>query len=171
MADAYRVTSARPSIKVSRGAPDQGTDAKIIDINQAAVERAAAAEKREAKKSFTTEKLTWINLLMMDHRQQPVARLVGVAIAQTINEDTKVSKASDRVIADRLGLSVRTVITSRQALRDGEWLAWHKPNPRATNRTQLVLIDKNIRSVEDHQIALKDRRDFEASEGRRRRKS
>ena len=131
-------------------------------------DRAAAAEKAATKKSFTSEKLTWVNLLMMDHRQQPVARFVGIAIAQTINEDTKVSKTSDRVIADRLGLSVRTVFTSRQALRDGEWLAWHKPDPRAANRTKLVLTEKNIRSVEDHQIALKDQRDFEAAEGRRR---
>lgn len=144
-----------------------GGDAEIIDIRRAAPD-IAAAEKREAKRTFTSEKLTWVNHLMMDHRLQPVARLVGIAIAQTINEDTKVSRISDRVIADRLGLSVRTVISSRQALRDGEWLAWHKPNPRATNRTKLVLTEKNIRSVEDHQIALKDRRDFEAAGVRRR---
>ena len=80
------------------------------DLNRAAIDTAEAG-KHEAKKSFTSEKLTWVNLLMMDHRQQPVARLVGIAIAQTINEKTKVSKTSDRVIADRLGVSVRTVVT------------------------------------------------------------
>jgi hypothetical protein len=163
-----RVSGEGGHAKASHREPDHGGDAKIIDINRVASDRAAAAEKAATKKSFTSEKLTWINLLMMDHRQQPVARLVGIAIAQTINEDTKVSKTSDRVIADRLGISVRTVNTSRQALRDGEWLTWHKPDPRAANRTKLVLTEKNIRSVEDHQIALKDQRDYKAAEGRRR---
>jgi hypothetical protein len=139
-------------------------DAEVIDINRAAV----AAAKREAKKTFTSEKLSWVNLLMMDHEQQPVARLVGIAIAQTVNEETGVSKTSDRVIADRLGISDRTVIRSRLALRDGEYLAWHKPNPRAANRTKLVLSEKNIRRVEGEQINRKDRRDFEASEPRTR---
>jgi hypothetical protein len=160
MADASHVTRDRPT--------DNGDHAaKVVNINRATIDR-AAAEKREAKKTFTSEKLTWINHLMMDHRQQPVARLVGIAFAQTINEDTKVSKTSDRVIADRLGISVRTVVTSRQALRDGQWLAWHRPDRRAANRTKLVLTDKNIRNIEDHQTALKDRREFEASEAERR---
>jgi hypothetical protein len=105
---------------------------------------------------------------MMDHRQLPIHRLVGIAIAQTINEDDEETRTSDRVIAEKLGISVRTVITSRQALRDGEWLAWHKPSPSVTNRTQMVLTEKNIRSVEDHQTALKDRRDIEKSERPRR---
>lgn len=154
----------------ARRLPERGHNTKdnIIPFDASPAAAETPSEQREAKKSFTSKKLTWINLLMMDHRQQPVARLVGIAIAQTINEDTKVSKASDRVTADKLGVSIRTVITSRQALRDGQWLAWHKPNPRATNRTKLVLTDKNIRSVEDHQIELKNRRDFEVSEGRRR---
>ena len=160
MADAFHVTRDRQTDNSDHAA-------KVVNINRATIDR-PAAEKREAKKTFTSEKLTWINHLMMDHRQQPIARLVGIAFAQTISEDTRVSKTSDRVIADRLGISVRTVITSRQALRDGQWLAWHKPNPRAANRTKLVLTEKNISSVEDHQIALKDRRDFKASEGRRR---
>jgi|SRR5471030_1712396 hypothetical protein len=163
MAVPVEVTRARPTNKAS-----VGRTAEIIDIKKAASDKAAAAEKAAAKKSFTSEKLTWINLLMMDRGQQPVARLVGIAIVQTINEEIKVSKTSVRVIADRLGICVRTVITSRQALRDGEWLAWHKPNPRATNRTKMVLTEKNIRSVEDYQTALKDQRDFEASERRRR---
>src|SRR5438445_13331073 len=89
---------------------DAGND-KVIDIRRAATNRTTAVEKAVAKKSFTSEKLTWVNLLMTDHRQKPIARLVGIAIAQTISEDTKVSKASDRFIADRLGISVRTVIT------------------------------------------------------------
>ena len=96
-----------------------GGDANIIDLKMAATDMAAASEKASNKKSFTSEKLTWTNLLMMDHKQKPVHRLVGIAIAHTINEDTRVSKTSDRVIADRLGISVRTVITARQQLRDG----------------------------------------------------
>jgi hypothetical protein len=140
-------------------------NAKVIDIKQAANAKAAAAEKRDAKKTFTSEKLTWINLLMMDHRQTLVARLVGIAIAQTINEKTKESFTKDRVIADRLGISERSVIRSRQALRDAQWLAWHKPNPRQPNHTKLVLTEKNIRNVEDQQTALKDQRDFDAKPG------
>jgi hypothetical protein len=166
----YQSAQARPS-RNDHHDDHHHDDGNVVpfDATAAAAEKAAAAAKREAKKTFTSKKLTWVNMLMMDHRQQPVARLVGIAIAQTVNEDTEVSKTSDRVIADRLGISVRTVITSRLALRDGEWLAWHKPNPRAANRTKLVLTEKNIQSVEDQQIALKDRRDFEASEQPKRR--
>jgi hypothetical protein len=166
LADGLHVTSARSTGKLTRD-PDHGREAKIIDIKRAATDR-TSAEKVAAKKSFTSEKLTWINLLMKDHGQKPVHRLVGIAIAQTVNEDTRESRASDRFLAESLGISVRTVITARKALHGGEWLAWHKPNPRAANRTKLVLTEKNIRSVEDHQTALKDQRDFEAFEGRRR---
>jgi hypothetical protein len=160
MADARHITQVRPTDNSDHAA-------NVVSIDRATID-GPAAEKREAKKTFTSEKLTWVNHLMMDHRQEPVARLVGIAIAQTISEDTKVSKTSDRVIADRLGISRRSAVAARQALRDGQWLAWYKPNPRAANRTKLVLTEKNIRFVEDHQIALKDRRDFEASEGRQR---
>jgi hypothetical protein len=65
-------------------------------------------------------------------------------------------------------ISVRSVVTARQELRDRDWLIWHKPDPRAANRTKLLLIAKNVSLVEDHQIDLKDRRDFESSERRRR---
>jgi hypothetical protein len=142
---------------------------KIIDNEHAASDRAAAAQKASAQKqSFTSKKLDWVNYLMRDHRLYPVARLVGIALAQTINEKTEISIASDRYIADVLGICVRTVIASRMALRDHEWLAWYKPNPRAPNQTKLVLIPKNIESIRDEQTALKDQRDFEASERMRR---
>jgi hypothetical protein len=143
----------------------------VVDINQAAAKKAAAQAGAEAKKSFTSEKLTWVNLLMMDHRQEPLARLIGIAIAQTINDKTRVSFASDRLIADRLGISVRSVVGARRALRDGEWLTWHKPKPRGPNHTKLVLTEKNVNAIEDHQVALRDRRDFDEHENGRKRRT
>jgi hypothetical protein len=146
-------------------------DGKIIDITQAGKDKAAAAEKASAakkKQTFTSKKLDWVNYLMRDDQQQPIARLVGIAYAQTIKEETEISIASVRYIADVLGVSVRTIITSRQALRDGEWLAWHRPHRRSVNHTKLVLIQKNMIRIEDVQTARKDRRDFEENERRRR---
>jgi hypothetical protein len=66
-----------------------------------------------------------------------------------------------------LGVSVRTVVTSRQALCDGEWLASHRPNRRGTYHTKLVLAEKNTIRIEGTQTARKDRRDFEETERRR----
>ena len=66
--------------------PKRGGDGdKIIDITRAASDRAAAAQKAstaEKKQTFTSKKLDWINYLMMDDLQQPVAKLVGIAFAQ-----------------------------------------------------------------------------------------
>jgi hypothetical protein len=56
-------------------------DGKIIDITQAAKDKATAAQKASAKKSFTSKKLDWVNYLMRDDQQQPIARLVGIAYA------------------------------------------------------------------------------------------
>ena len=71
--------------------PKRGGDGdKIIDITRAASDRAAAAQKAstaEKKQTFTSKKPDWINYLMMDDLQQPVAKLVGIAFAQTINEN------------------------------------------------------------------------------------
>jgi hypothetical protein len=133
-----------------------------VDITPTASDRAAAAEKTSAKKSFTSEKLDWINSLMMDHRLKPIERLGGIAYAQTVNEQTRISKASDQLIADRLGVSRRTVIRLKQKLCDYEWLACRRPeNRRLPNETKLLSIPKNIESIKDQQTALKDQRDYE----------
>lgn len=120
------------------------------------------ATNAASRKTFTSEKLTWMEYLRKDHGLELSARIVGITIAQHINEKSRTTYISDRLIADEIGISVRSVVTARQALRDGQWIAWCKPTPRGPNHTKLVTAQKNIDAIDDHQTALRDRRDFEA---------
>ncbi len=133
---------------------DHVGDADIIDFNQAAAQKAADAD---AKRSIGSLKLYWLEKLMsarpeIDH---PTYR-VAACIAFTINQGTQQARISDLTVAHKTGICPTQVRVARMKLRDLGWLIWKRT--RDTNLYKLLLLERNVRDIEDRQTILRDKR-------------
>jgi hypothetical protein len=137
-------------------------DAEVIPFRLAPPSsRRDDSTQADTLKTWTAQKLKWQRYLTRAHRLTLLTRLVGIAYAEAMHEDSGITRASIRYIADVLGISERAVKAARQTLCDEQWLGSFRPHRRASYRTKLVLTEENMSRIDDVQIARKDARDFE----------
>jgi len=110
-------------------------------------DNADAAEVR----SFTSQKLDWITAMIADHRLDARAKIVGVCIAQHINQHTRTWILSDEVIADKTGIPKRGIQRARRSLRTIGWVGWK----RTGDANLYWTLSEQMDSVLDRQRSLK----------------
>ncbi|MBR0801729.1 hypothetical protein JQ615_41030 [Bradyrhizobium jicamae] len=82
-------------------------------------------ENDEARqKSWTSQKLEWLNRVSVDPRVKPGTFEVGFCIIQHANAGTGIAILSDRTISDKTGISSAEVYRHRQALKELGWITW-----------------------------------------------
>ena len=77
-------------------------------------------------KSFTSDKLDWLNAVMSDGLLNPTARNVAYWIAQHINQHTNKTILSDELLADKVNVSQRSIRRSRDELKKRGWIVWNR---------------------------------------------
>lgn len=148
------------SHQVAQARPSRGNyvgDAEIIDIHQAATDRAAAKADADDKRSLGSIKLTWLQTIMsafpeIDHATYRVA----ACIAFTVNQASRYARISSQAIADKTGVSLTQVKAARKTLRDHGWLIWKRT--RDANLYKLILLERNVSDIDDRQNIRRDRR-------------
>jgi hypothetical protein len=106
-----------------------------------------------------SEKLNWVDAMMADHRLDPMDRLVGYWIAQCLNRERGTAYVSDKTLADKAGVSIRSVSDARKALRAAGWIKW-----RRTSKANIyTLLNEPMAAVVERQKELKAARDHDRS--------
>jgi hypothetical protein len=111
-------------------------------------------EDKANKKTFTGEKLDWLNLVNADPRLDASAFKVAFCIAQHINQNSGTWMLSDELISDKTSLPTRTVQRARKALRDLGWINWR----RTGGANVYWLLNGQVNAMLDHLTMLKDAR-------------
>lgn len=105
-------------------------------------------------KSFTSDKLDWLNAIMADNLLNPTARNVGYWIAQHINERTGKAMLSDKTLSDKINVQERAIRRARNELKKRHWINW----TRTQTANIYVLGSAPINRVSDLQIMLREQR-------------
>jgi hypothetical protein len=114
-----------------------------------------AAVKDQAVRTFTSDKLTWQDCLCAVATLPPAAFKVGRCISQAVNHKTmETFRLSDRAIADKTGLSERTVRRMKHLLRDAGWIVWRRTASANIYRT----LDQHLNAVIDDQLLRREAR-------------
>lgn len=121
------------------------------------------ADDADQRRSFTGDKLDWMNALSADPRLDARAFEVGFCIAQHVNAERGIAIVSDETIADKTGIPKRWVLRARQSLRDAGWIDW-----RRTKAANIYWsLGDRINAVTDHQIILREKRTERQSKARK----
>lgn len=136
---------------------DASRSADIIDINQVAIDKAAAKTDADDKRSVGSMKLTWMQTIMsaypeIDHATYRVAACIAFAV----NQASRYARISSQTIADKTGVSLTQVKAARKTLRDHGWLTWKRT--RDANLYRLMLLERNVSDIDDRQTICRDRR-------------
>jgi hypothetical protein len=151
--EAHRLTSARPTGKVPRGDPDHGGDAKIININRAAIAKAATDPEAEAKAKFTSWKLDWMRAVRSHPLVASTDARVAETVAQHINWKTKEARLYIETIGDEINKSERTVLRSLANLRALGLIDWKR---RANKASVFWLLDDKIETIAERRKTWRD---------------
>ena len=132
-------------------------DATVVNINQAAIDKAAAQADADDKRSLGSFKLDWLQTLMsaypeIDHATYRVA----ACIAFTVNQASRYARISSQTIADKTGVKLTKVKAARTTLRDHGWLVWKRT--RDANLYKLISLERNVSEIDDRQTICRDRR-------------
>ena len=111
--------------------------------------------EKAKQRSFTGDKLDWMNAVSADPLLDARAFEVAFCIAQHVNKASGLAILSDDTIADKTGIARRWVARARVALREGRWIDWKRTKTANIYWTK----GDRIGAVTDHQVILKERRD------------
>ena len=106
-------------------------------------------------KSFTSDKLDWLNALMSDGKISSTAFRVGFCIAKHINQHTGITFVSDETIGDETNISRRRIIEARNLLKNEGWVIWKRTRTANVYR----LLSDNLNAILDEQIKKSDLRE------------
>ena len=123
---------------------------------------AALVEKAE-KRTFTSDKLDWVNALSADPRVSSEAFEVGFCIAQHVNQRTGKAILSVETIRDKTHVNLRSVHRCRMHLKELGWIDW----VRTKTANVYVTLGLNMNAVLDHQLVLKEQRDERRQKSRK----
>jgi Helix-turn-helix domain len=78
------------------------------------------------KKTFTADKLNWLDCVANDRDLKPAAFKVAYAIMQHVNAETLIAWLSDETLVDITGISRPQVQRHRESLKEAGWLTWER---------------------------------------------
>jgi hypothetical protein len=124
--------------------------------------REYSAEEKAARSKFTTEKLLWLDAMVLDRRLSASARVYALYIALRINWETGITFVSDGTVSDETGMSTTTISDVRKVLVETKWLEVSRRNRGSTYTFRMSPV--NVNGMLDIRIAKREMR----AEARRR---
>jgi hypothetical protein len=100
----------------------------------------------DRKKTFTADKLNWLDCVANDRSLKHAAFKVAYAIMQHVNSETLIAWLSDETLVDVTGISRAMVQRHRESLKEAGWLTW-KRTPDANLYTPIF--DRVMAGLED----------------------
>jgi Tfp pilus assembly major pilin PilA len=133
----------------------QSTNLKIKQPDRAPDIARVNDDRRGMIDFSTSEKLDWLTAVMADHRINVQAKVAAFSIMQHVNRETGRAFVSDATIADKTGMSRKTVVRGRNDLRAAGWITWK----RTSTANVYAMFDEPVNAVTERQQNLKDARD------------
>lgn len=119
------------------------------------------------QRSWTSQKLEWLDCVSVDSRIKPGTFEVAYCIIQHANAVTGAAILSDRTISDKTGISSAEVYRHRQALKKLGWIAW----TRWRGGLKVTFLFGHVNSMLDLLIHRRELRKVERLDGPLKRKN
>lgn len=114
----------------------------------------------DSAKTFTSRKLDWLDCLAHDPQVAPWAFEIGYCIMSHVNAKKGCAFVSDETLADKSGMSVRTVRRARSLLRDAGWITWKRTSTANVYAPLFQKMNAMLDSIISKREARKERREM-----------